>query len=223
MKPLNKVKIKWSPEFAYALGLLATDGNLSPDGRHFDFTSQDKEQLLNFMKCFGIKVKIGYKTSGYTGEKSSHIQFGDVVLYKFLLKIGFTPAKTKTISSLKIPGRYFFDFLRGHLDGDGCFYSYWDKRWRSSFMFYTVFLSASKNHINWIRRELLSRLGIKGHINANISKSVIELKYAKAESLKLLPKIYYDSGVVCLSRKREKIRKALKINKKQSSIYARVL
>jgi len=69
MKPLGKVKIKWSSEFAYALGLLATDGNLSPDGRHFDFTSKDKEQLRNFMKCLGIKVKIGYKISGYTGKK----------------------------------------------------------------------------------------------------------------------------------------------------------
>lgn len=211
MKPLKKVKIRWSPEFAYALGLLATDGNLSQDGRHFDFTSQDREQLLNFMKCLGIKVKIGHKTSGYTGEKSTRIQFGDVNLYKFLLKIGFTPAKTKTISSLKIPDKHLFDFLRGHLDGDGCFYSYRDPRWRSSFMFYTVFVSASKDHIDWIRGELSEKLKIKGHININIGKSTIELKYAKKESLKLLPKLYYDNGVICLSRKRRKIEKALKV------------
>ena len=68
-KPKGKVNIKWSPEFAYAIGLLTTDGCLSTDGRHFDFTSKDKEQLVNFMKCLGIKVKIGYKTSGYSGEK----------------------------------------------------------------------------------------------------------------------------------------------------------
>lgn len=120
-KPKNKVKIEWSPDFAYALGLLATDGSLSNDGRHLNFTSQDKEQLLNFTKCLGIKVKIGNKISGYTGKQSTHIQFGDVNFYKFLLSIGFMPAKTKIISKIKIPKKYFFDFLRGHFDGDGTF------------------------------------------------------------------------------------------------------
>lgn len=222
MKPLGKVKIKWSPEFAYAIGLLATDGCLSIDGRHFDFTSQDEEQLVNFMKCLGIKVKIGHKTSGYSGKRYTRIQFGDVNFYKFLLGIGLMPAKTKIISSLKIPKEYFFDFLRGHFDGDGTFYSYWDPRWRSSFMFYTVFISASKNHIDWLRRKILNLIKIKGHVTKSVSDSTYQLKYAKLESLKLLPKLYYDKDVVCLSRKRFKIEKALRINNKQLLNYARV-
>ena len=207
------VKIKWSPEFAYAIGLLATDGNMSSDGRHFDFTSIDREQLHNFMHCLGIKVKIGYKISGYTGKKRPRIQFGDVNFYRFLLTIGLTPAKTKTISKLHIPSKYFFDFLRGHLDGDGTFYSYWDPRWRSSFMFYTVFISASRNHIDWLRNSLARKLKIKGHITKSGNQSVYQLKYAKTESLKLLPKLYYNESVVCLSRKRLKIERALATKK----------
>lgn len=213
-KPKNKVKIKWSPNFAYAIGLLVTDGCLSIDERHFDFTSKDKEQLINFMECLGIKVKIGYKTSGYTGKKYTRIQFGDVNFYKFLLEVGLMSAKTKTISALKIPENYFFDFLRGHLDGDGTFYYYWDPRWHSSFMFYTVFISASKNHIDWLREKILKLIKIKGHITKSVSNSTYQLKYAKSESLKLLPKLYYNKDVICLSRKRIKIEKALKINSK---------
>ncbi|MBU3999881.1 hypothetical protein KKG29_01745 [Patescibacteria group bacterium] len=211
MKALNKVKIKWSPKFAYALGLIATDGNLSTDGRHLDFTSKDKEQLKNFKNCLGINVKIGYKVSGFTKKMISHIQFGDINFYRFLLQIGFTPAKTKTIASLKIPRKYFFDFLRGHLDGDGTFYSYWDPRWKSSFMFYTVFVSASEKHIKWLQEKIHKLLKIKGHITKDSRKTTYQLKYAKSESKKLLRKIYYSSKVICLYRKYFKIKKALQI------------
>ena len=210
-KPQGKVAIRWSPHFAYAMGLLATDGNLSPDGRHIDFTSNDMEQLDNFMKCLGIQVKISYKTSGFTHKQSPHVQFGDVNFYKFLITIGLTPAKSKTIGAIKIPKKYFSDFIRGHLDGDGTFYSYWDPRWRSSFMFYTAFVSASKVHIEWLRVKIEELFGARGHITKSINDSVYQLKYAKTDSLKLLSKLYYNKGVVCLSRKREKIGKALRI------------
>lgn len=211
MKPLGKVKIEWSSEFAYALGILATDGNLSPDGRHFDVTSKDKDQLVNFMSCLKIKVKIGYKTSGYTGKKITHIQFGDVLFYKFLLSIGFMPTKTKIIAAIKIPEKYFFDFLRGHLDGDGTFFSYWDPRWRSSFMFYTMFISASKEHILWIRKKLTQSLGIRGSLDVSMYSRAYHLEFAKRESRILLKKIYYSPHVICLERKRLKIEKALAI------------
>lgn len=207
----NKIDIKWTPNFAYALGLLATDGSLSIDGRHFDLTSKDKEQLINFMNCLNIDVKIGYKTSSYSGRKTTCIQFGSKKLYNFLLGIGFTPAKTKTIGSLDIPLKYFFDFLRGHLDGDGCFYSYFDKRWKNSYMFYLTFVSASRKHIDWIRKTLEGKINVKGHVTISKKSSVYQLKYAKRESIELLKKIYYDKHVVCLSRKRLKIEKALDV------------
>ncbi|MBC7836407.1 hypothetical protein H7X87_01345, partial [Acetobacteraceae bacterium] len=163
-KPKGKVKIKWSPGLAYAIGLLVTDGSLSSDGRHISLVSKDTEQLENFMKALKIRVSIGTTRSGYTGKMTTRIQFGDITFYHFLLGIGLTPNKTKTISAIKIPNRYFFDFLRGHFDGDGCTYSYFDPRWKSSFMFYTTFVSASKRHIVWLQKEIFNRLKIQGHI-----------------------------------------------------------
>ena len=208
MKPQNKVKIKWSPEFAYAVGLITTDGNLSSDRRHFELTSKDFEQVKSFKKCLGVKNKIGTKKSG-GGNKSFRIQIGDVNFYKFLIGIGLSADKSKTIGDMAIPDKYLFDFLRGHLDGDGSFHSYFDPRWRSSYMFYTIFMSASKKHIDWLREKLRKILKIKGHISKSVTDSIYKLKYAKAESLKLLPKLYYHDSVVCLSRKRQKIEKAL--------------
>lgn len=124
MKP-RKREIKWTPELAYVVGLITTDGNLSSDKRHIVFVSKDIQLIELSKKILGLKNKIGVKKSGYTGEKSCYyIQFGDVVFYKWLQKIGLTPNKTKTLGELKIPDRFLFDFLRGHFDGDGTCYSY---------------------------------------------------------------------------------------------------
>lgn len=208
MRPRGKVKIKWSPNFAYAIGLLATDGNLSSDGRHISMSSKDKEQLENFLKCLGIKNTIGTNRSG-ARDISLRVQIGDIKFYDFLVSIGLIPAKSKTIGELKIPDKYFFDFLRGHFDGDGTFYSYWDPRWRSSFMFYVELGSASKNHIIWLQNKIKLLSCAVGRITKSKNNSVFRLKFAKAESLKLLPKLYYNPLVICLSRKRKKVEKAL--------------
>lgn len=207
--PKRKVPIVWSSNLGYAIGLIATDGSLSNDGRHIELTSKDRAQLETFMRCLDIKVKIGTKRSGSTNAMTGRIQFGDVILYKFLLSIGLTPNKTRTIGLLNIPDKYFFDFLRGHHDGDGSFHSYWDKRWKSSFMFYLVFVSASKEHIDWIRSKLGHLLNVHGHITHGRTASVYQLKYAKAESLKIIKNMYYSPTVPCLKRKRTKIFKAL--------------
>ena len=215
-KPKEKVKIEWSPKFAYAIGLITTDGNLSSDGRQINFTSKDKELVELFVGSLHLQNKIGRKAREHSSNKKYFVvQFGDVIFYKFLIHIGVTANKSKILKEVKIPNTYFFDFLRGHFDGDGTFYSYWDPRWRSSYMFYTVFISASKDHILWLRKAIRSFLEVEGHITKSINSLVYQLKYAKEESLKLLPCMYYNSDVVCLSRKRVKIERALKlINKK---------
>lgn len=177
-----------------------------------NFTSKDEEQTKNFMQCLNIKNKVGMKSSGSQVEKKYfNLQVGDVLFCDFLNEIGIMPQKTKTIGEIDVPKEYFFDFLRGHHDGDGTFYSYWDPRWRSSYMFYTVFISASEQHILWLREQIFDRVGIKGHFTKNGKTPIYGIKYAKAESLKLLPRMYYNPEVVCLSRKRIKIEKALAV------------
>ncbi|MCK9351650.1 MAG: hypothetical protein WCT49_05660 [Candidatus Paceibacterota bacterium] len=192
------------------MGLLASDGCLSGDGRHIIFTSKDREQAENFRKALNITYKLGKKASGATLEKKYFlVQFCDVLFYEYLLSIGFTPNKSKTIGEIQIPEEYFFDFLRGSFDGDGSFHSYYDPRWKSSFMFYTIFVSASKKHIDWLRNEIYKRLKIQGHITHGKTASVYQLKYAKADSSKILKSMYNGDEAICLSRKRQKVEKAL--------------
>ena len=173
MRPLGKIDIEWSAKFAYAIGLLTTDGCLYSDGRHLSLTTKDLEQAENFIDCLDLTVKIGKKSHGHSEEKKYfHVQFGDVLFYRYLEKIGLTPAKSKTMGALGIPSAYFFDFLRGHFDGDGSFYSYFDPRWRSSFMFYTTFVSASQKHVMWLQEKIHSFLKIYGHITKSKNDSV---------------------------------------------------
>lgn len=205
-KPKGKVSIKWSANFAYAIGLLVSDGNLSPDKRHISFVSKDIEQINNFMECLGLDVKIGKTISGYNGNSSHRVQFGDVLFYDFLETIGLHANKSKTIEGILIPKSYFFDFLRGSLDGDGTFYSYWDPRWKSSHMFYLEFVSASNLHIEWLRNEIFERIAVRGHLVKDGKGITYQLKYAKKEALVIIKKMYYSPRVLCLSRKREKIK-----------------
>lgn len=209
-KPKRIISETWRPDLAYAIGLLAADGCLSKYFYLIDLTSKDREQLENYRICLGISTPITQKSGG-NGRKYLRVQFKNVLFYEFLLSIGLTPAKSKTIGALKIPPKYFFDFLRGSFDGDGCTYSYFDPRWRSSFMFYTTFLSASKDHILWLQKEINERLHMQGHITKGKDSSIFQLKYAKADSLRLLRKMYAGKNVVYLSRKRLKIDKMLSI------------
>ena len=121
-KKLPDIDFEWTPELAYAIGLITTDGNLSNDGRHISLRSSDTQLLETFKKCLNLSNEITLAKKAKTSwEKklSYKVQFGNVQLYRWLLKIGLFPNKTYTIGELKIPDEYFIDFLRGHLDGDG--------------------------------------------------------------------------------------------------------
>ncbi len=206
--------MQWSANFAYVVGLITTDGNLSSDGRHLNFTSKDYDQVLNFKAILGLKNKIGMKGRGGDNVKRYYfIQFGDVKLYRFLLSIGLCPRKSKVLKEIFVPDNYFADFLRGCLDGDGFTHSYWDKRWKSSFMLYCGFVSASKPFLDWMQETIATLYGIHGKIKVGLR--VYELIFAKKASITLIKVMYYSDKVPHLARKKWKIDQALGIIAKQ--------
>ena len=217
-KPKTK-EIIWTPQLAYAIGLITTDGCLSNDGRHLTLVSADIEQIENIRKCLGLKANVGVHLSGkrFNDAKAHRVQWGDVQLYTFLLSIGLTPKKSLILKELRIPDEYFFHFLRGCFDGDGSFYSYFDPRWKSSFMFYISFASASPIYTDWMRATIDRLTGVHGHISKKVGdgktiNNMYSLRYAKKEGLIVLKKMYQPSlKGMFLSRKRLKIVRALRI------------
>jgi len=216
---MEKSKImstKWSAELAYAIGQITNDGNLSKDKRHIIFVSKDLQLIKTFQNCLGLKSKkIGLKGSGFSPEKKYYfVQFSDIKLYKFLITIGLLTAKSKSLNKIRIPKKFFSAFIRGLFDGDGSFYSYLDKRWPSSFLFYLSFCSASLKHLSWLRREIKKQFKISGHINKQAYSGVHQLKYAKKEAKILIKQMYPSGKVPCLKRKYNKIILALIKEKK---------
>jgi len=206
MKPKGK-PIKWSHKVAYVIGLITTDGSLSKDGYHIDFTSKDTQLLKTFKKCLGINNRITKKLSG-VGNTSFRVQFGNVILYRWLIDVGLIPNKSKTIGTLKIPNQYFFHFLRGHLDGDGNIRNYQDPVYPKSERLYIRFCSGSLKHIQWLRQKIMSLLNIRGFITDRGNEFL--LIFAKRNSLILLPHLYPQPNLPCLRRKFRIAKKFLK-------------
>ncbi len=197
-------KIKWNNNFAYAVGLFTADGCLSSDGRHLDFTSKDKEQVINFKNCLNLTNKITKKTRAKEKiKKYYHVQFSNVKLYKFLEGIGLMPRKSLVLKEIKTPTRFFPDFLRGLFDGDGSFHTFIHPESQYP-QFRVKFASASPNFIRWLHKEINKRLDVRGYITKTQRAEVLE--YAKSDSVKILNFMYYFPDIIYLTRKFQKAR-----------------
>jgi hypothetical protein len=135
----------WSPEMAYVLGVIYTDGNLSP-GRIRDPSSkttlavprvsvgQKEPELLTkilslmesnakllFRKRKAYKPKNSDNKEIVAGEMNYFHLHGDKI-YDELLSLGLSPNKSLDIEFPKVPPEYVRHFIRGCWDGDGSIY-----------------------------------------------------------------------------------------------------
>ena len=203
MRYTQKRFYSWSENLAYLVGLIASDGCLQKDGRHIDITSTDLEILQNVLVALNRNIKIGTKVNK-SKKPAFHVQFSDIGLYDFLLSISLTPQKSHTINKLSIPDAYYPDFLRGVVDGDGSFYGYSDKRWKSSDMYYLGIYSASTDFLKFIRYKN-TKLFRVSEVNIKPSTRAHVLSYAKSDTRTIFNKIYHSDSCLKLTRKYNKI------------------
>ena len=193
--------MQWSGIVAYCVGLITTDGCLSSDRRHINFTSKDLELVEHVRAGFGTHNRIGRKSRAAGAVKRYYcVQLGSITLYRWLCEVGLTPRKSLTLGPLKVPDHYFADFLRGHLDGDGNICTYIDPVFSHSVRLYVRFHCASRPHLDWLQTTARRLWSLTGY-QTNTGR-VFRLSYAKRESTTLLRYLYYSSSVPCLSRKR---------------------
>ncbi len=200
-------ELTWTENIAYAIGLITSDGYLA--ARHcIRLGSKDLEQIENFKIALSLKNRIGKNArGGETEKKYFYVAFKNKSFYNFLLKIGLTPAKSRTIREVLVPNNVFPDFLRGLFDGDGTFYTFQDKRWPNSFGFKLSFASASPDFILWLKNRLSDLYNVKGYLHKGAG--VINLEYTKSDTRILNNIMYYNHELLSLTRKYLKVKTAL--------------
>jgi hypothetical protein len=210
----SRARSIWSPETAYVVGLIATDGNLSRRRYGLALSSNDVDLLETARRCLQLTNSI----TRYTNSRCYHIQWRDRRFYDWLVDIGLTPAKSLTLGALAVPDEYFADFFRGCIDGDGTVLVYTDryhtaKKERYVYeRLYVSLVSASRPFLDWMRARIRTAVGVDGFIDERRKegqRSLWRLRYAKADSIRLIGWMYYAPNVPCLARKRAKAERFL--------------
>ena len=200
---------------AYLFGFIFADGYVvcRKETRNYEFAmqlqSQDKYILDILNKELGDVHSITHKNPqdkiiNGVFTRSGHsdilrVYSKDIV--NDLMKHGIVPDKTHNYILPKVPNEYFFDFLRGYIDGDGCYYD--------NHGYIGMHITCSSVEIlEWVKL-VLDEHGI----STSIYKEK-DLKYrlncTNKESVKTLVELlYHDNFSLCLSRKYDKIKHLL--------------
>lgn len=150
--------------------------------------------------------KIHSKSNGRAGLKNYYfIQIGHQEICKDLLGLGIQPRKTYNLNPIKVPERYFSDFVRGFFDGDGSVYIY---NVNGTPQIKVGFVSSSFPFIDKFNQQLCGVLGIphkaihKFHSKKkNLPQYNICFYIDDCE--KLMKLIYGNNPSLYLSRKRQ--------------------
>jgi hypothetical protein len=203
--------IEWSPRLAYAVGLIATDGCLSGDGRHIAFVSMDEDLMRTLLSLVG-KAHTRYRRfESEFGGWAFRGQFSYAALYRWLLTVGLMPRKSLVLGGIDVADDHLMPLVRGLLDGDGTVYTLVHHPTRKTYPEYryerlwAYFNSGSRKHVEWVRARLGCALGIAGYIEELKQEShenpIYRLKYGNRASRVLLHALYADESVPRLRRK----------------------
>jgi hypothetical protein len=195
---------------AYVVGLTATDGCLTHSRRRsINFKSEDFELVSRYLALLGRTNTIGVELTR-DGNIVYRAQFSDARLYEWFRSVGLMPRKSLVLGAIDVPDSNVSHLVRGLLDGDGSILNYTYEGTGKARGTYeairTVFNSASRAHVEWLRERLRSQLEIWGSIGTHKPSDRIHpmhrLAYANHESSRLLPWLYSGLDVPCLQRKR---------------------
>lgn len=200
----------WSPEMAYVLGLLMTDGYLNKPKKNsyrIFLCLNDKELLEKVAKAMDSEHNIVSSKC----QKGLYIYtFARERMARDLIRLGMKLNKSLNLKFPDVPKEYLRDFVRGVFDGDGCVYYHKESKNKR---LNTSFASGSKDFIYGLEKALQSLGMPKKKIYEQHYKNIYySLTYAHKKSVSLF-KIMYENLENDLYLKRKYDRFVAVINK----------
>lgn len=188
---------RWSPEMAYVLGVLATDGNVRHNNVKLSLT--DLELVEKVRTLMGSDNPIWQVAPTGNSRKVQYLlQISSVELAATLTKLGITPRKSLSLAFPKMPKDCIRHFLRGCWDGDGSFLLE-PSRQRTvvpSWVLAASFVSGSRKFITGIS-ACLKEAGIMRRKRWGLKRSRTNIMYdLKAVSVYMRKR---NGGKVCYS------------------------
>lgn len=201
-----------TPLKAYFLGFIYADGwiiNNEETGNYefgMSLQSQDKYVLEKINEELGGKniiyhqhpkeVLVCKKQIAHSGHIDT-LRVYSKKLVNSLIKNGIETNKSLKDNYPIVDDSLFFDFLRGYIDGDGCFYV--DNK--QTYMHITCSSYAPLKYI----QDKLHSFGIKTQLYTENDKKIRLMCTSFNEMNKLVNRLYYEDGLFCLQRKYQKI------------------
>jgi len=195
---INKNFFKsWTPQMAYVLGFIFADGTLSEGKRRHPRSksmstvpcfriSQKSPEVLEEIKVLMSCDKKLYKTKNWPKGYLYTLDIPDQDMYKDLLGLGLTPAKSKIVKFPEIPPEYIRHFIRGCWDGDGSVYTIPPSHKGIG----TNFISGSEEFIDKMLFHL-EKAGLpKRTIYKDKGREAYYFKFSRKDSIKLFHYLY---------------------------------
>lgn len=198
---------EWSPNMAYIIGVIASDGNLCKSKFRISIASIDYELLESINHELNSDRPIS-KESNRNGSWYC-LLIDNKQIYNDLINLGLTPNKSFTCKINNIPYEYKLDFLRGYFDGDGCVY---EKKYKKSKQVgLSVEIATASKDMNDMLLSILKEVCIdsKYDFKSKVRKDGLFIIRGYTNVSQILYKRMYYEGCLYLKRKKHKFQQIL--------------
>ena len=182
---------KWTPQMAYVLGWIYSDGTLRKNRYQFKISTNDKNVLKNIIKFLQSSHQIYQRNDPRRKLPTFELVIDSKKIFIDLLKIGLTPQKSKRITFPSIPKKYFFHFFRGYFDGDGSVYiDTPSPKYKNIKRLYFRIHSGSSEFLKSCQKLLTKNLKLKPKNLIDDNQRGFVIGYSTKESLIIMKNIY---------------------------------
>ncbi len=197
-----------SPNQAYWLGFIYADGYIvcNDKNRNYELGIELKDSDIALLEDFNNElggvhnITLKHSKKSFNGYKydtnSCVIRIYSKQLISDLIKLNVKQNKTNLID-FPICDNYFFDFLRGFNDGDGCI----SINKRNYIRLH--FVNSNKLFLEYILTSIKTILGINGSIYKETDNKYQLIYFRQSDVKIILDKIYENSNCQLLKRKYE--------------------